>query len=85
MKVSTTTMSMGKKMKELLTLLKKPLLVIKKTKFGRGCIIEKNVFFHNVQIGRYCYVGPNSSYNDVRIGNYCSLSIGVHVGGMEHS
>ena len=39
----------------------------------------------NTHIGNYTYVGPNGCYNNTRIGNYCSLSVGVQIGGMEHS
>lgn len=68
-----------------LSLVRKPLFLIRHNHYGRGTIISKNVFMHNTRIGRYCFVGPFSTYNDVVIGNYCSLSSGVQIGGMEHS
>jgi acetyltransferase-like isoleucine patch superfamily enzyme len=78
-------MRLGRRIKVILTILKKPFLLIKKTTIGKGSLLGSNILFHNVKIGRYCFIGGNSSYNDAIIGNYCNLAMGVQIGGMEHS
>ena len=74
----------GRNIKLLITFLKKPLYRLRRNSYGKGTIIENNVFMHNTDIGKYCFIGPNSSYNDTIIGNYCSMSTGIQIGGMEH-
>lgn len=78
-------MRIGRRIRVVLTALKKPIFSIKRVKVGKGSIIGSGVFLHNVVFGRYCFVGGNSSYNDAIIGNYCNLAMGVQIGGMEHS
>lgn len=76
--------SVGRSIKLLISLLKKPFYLMRNNHYGKGTIIEKNVFLRNTDIGNYCFIGPNSSYNDTIVGNYCSMSTGIQVGGMEH-
>lgn len=76
--------SFGRSVKLILSLFKKPLYLLRNNHFGKGTIIEKNVFMRNTDIGSYSYIGPNSSYNDTIVGNYCSMSTGIQIGGMEH-
>ena len=74
----------GRVVKNCISILKKPIYLLRNNHYGKGTIVEKNVFMQNTCIGKYCYIGPNSSYNDTVIGNYCSLSTGSQIGGMEH-
>ena len=71
--------------KGFIAFIKKPIYALRNNRLNTGVIVEKNVFMRNTHIGKYTYVGPNGCYNDTCIGNYCSLSVGVQIGGMEHS
>lgn len=71
--------------KIIISYIKKPFYAIRHNHIDEGTIVEGNVFMRNTHIGKYSYVGPNGCYNNTRIGNYCSLSVGVQIGGMEHS